>query len=366
MGLYLSILNMLKAQYELRYSYFLLFHVNHGDPQGFYPRSGIMLKKPTGVVPTYSHFHCLYCHQSAPLHISSSSYGSQRSRYPYPLKPPFRCFATDHSNSPKAASSQDPPWPDLRSPNAVPTPYQIFRLKKDSPYSKRRFYELVKIYHPDRNSIETGSSDTNVLSRSTKTERYRLIVTAHEILSDPVKRSAYDKSGAGWDGRPDHGAPKYTWGQNNDARWSGFDRNDSPFRNATWEDWEKWYQRGKAKQEPVYFSNGGFLVLVLTAVFLAGFEQSVRVGDYSSVFQRQVTKAHDDASKAIRQRKTESQGFGNKDERLKNFLRTRDPHGYGVTDLTEESCRKFLQEPELCMSKATKQIGRDHGQDLDS
>ena len=107
-------------------------------------------------------------------------------------------------------------------------------------------------------------------------------------------------------------------------------------------------------------------MLVLIAVFLTGFEQSVRVGDYSSVFQRQVSKAHDDASKAIRQRKTESQGFGNKDERLKNFLRTRDPRGYGVTDLTEESRRKFLQEPELCMSKATKQIGRDHGQDLDS
>ena len=325
-----------------------------------------MLKKSRVLVLVYSNFHCLYCHQPAPSHISSSSYRSQRTRYPYPPKPPFRCFATNHCNSPKAASPQDPPWPDLPSPNAVPTPYQIFRLKKDSPYSKRRFYELVKIYHPDRNSIESGFSDTNVLSRSTKTERYRLIVTAHEILSDPVKRSAYDKSGAGWDGRPDHGTPKYTWGRNNDAKWSGFDTNDSPFRNATWEDWEKWYQRGEAKQEPVYFSNGGFLVLVLTAVFLAGFGQSVRVGDYSSVFQRQVTEAHDDASKAIRQRKTESQGFGNKDERLQNFLRMRDPHGYGVTDLTEENNRKLLQEPEIQISEVTKQIGRDHGQDSDS
>ena len=233
-------------------------------------------------------------------------------------------------------------------------------MKKDSPYSKRRFYELAKIYHPDRNAHESGSSDTGVLPGSIKLERYRLIVTAHEILSDPVKRSAYDKSGAGWNGRHEYGAPEYTWGKN--TRWSGFDTNDSPFRNATWEDWEKWYQRGKAKQEPVYFSNGGFLMLVLTAVFLGGFGQSIRVGDHSNVFQRQVEKVHDDASKAIRRRRTESQGFGNRDERLQNFLRTRDPHGYGVVDPTEESYRKLLQEPEICMSEAINHRGHDHGQ----
>ena len=247
----------------------------------------------------------------------------------------------------------------------MPTPYDILGLKKRSTYSKRRFYELVKIYHPDRNGLESGYLDTDVLPRSIKTERYRLIVTAHEILSDPVKRVAYDKSGAGWDGRPEHDAPKYNWRQNNDARWSGFDTNDSPFRNATWEDWEKWYQRGKAKQEPVYFSNGGFLILVLTAVFLAGFGQSIRVGDYSDVFQRQVEKVHDDASTAIRQRRIESQGFGNRDERLQSFLRSRDPHGYGVTGPMQEGYRKLLQEPEMCMSEVINQKGHDHGRDSD-
>ncbi len=261
---------------------------------------------------------------------------------------------------------QNLPWPDLPSPNAMPTPYQIFGLKKTSPYSKHTFYELVKIYHPDRNGHESGSSDKSSLPGSVKIERYRLIVTAHEILSDPVRRSAYDKSGAGWDGRPEHGAPKYNWGQNSDTRWSGFDTNDSPFRNATWEDWEKWYQRGKTKQEPVYFSNGGFLMLVIAAVFLGGFGQSIRVGDYSNIFQRQVEKVHEDASKAIQQRRIESQGFGNRDERLQNFLRTRDPHGYGVTDPTEESYRKLLQDPEICMSEGINQRGHDQGQDSNS
>lgn len=324
-----------------------------------------MLKKPSVLLQNYSNLHCLYCPQSPPTHNSSSP-KTQRSKRFHPRNPLIRCFATLRSDNARTASLQDPPWPELPSPNVVPTPYEIFRLKKDSPYSKRRFYELVKVYHPDRHGHESQSSYPGGLSGSMKMERYRLIVTAHEILSDPVKRSAYDKSGAGWDGRPELGAPRYNWGQNNDPRWSGFDTSDSPFRNATWEDWEKWYQRGKTKQEPVYFSNGGFLMLVLTAVFLGGFGQSIRVGDYSLLFNQQVEKVHNDASKAIRQRRTESQGFGNRDQRLQNFLKTRDPHGYGITDPTEESYRKLLQEPEICMSEGINRRGHDHSHDGNS
>ena len=304
------------------------------------------------ILPSYSNFNCLYCHQPAIIHTSSSSPKSQRSRYLRRGKPPFRCFVNTPSNTSQAPSPKDPPWPDPFSPNAVPTPYQIFGLKKGSPYSKRRFYELVKIYHPDRNGFESESSNTESLPRSIKTERYRLIVTAHEILSDSVKRSAYDTSGAGWDGRPDHGAPEHAWGRNNGAKWSDFDANDSPFRNATWEDWERWYQRDKAKQEPVYFTNGGFLMIVLTTVFLAGFGQSTRAGDYSNVFQQQVEKAHDNASTAIRQCRTDSRELGNKDERLQNFLRSRGSHGYEATNLTEENYGN--------------QTARDHSRDPNS
>lgn len=325
-----------------------------------------MLKKSSTLFPIYSNSHCLFCHPSTAIQTSTSSPKSQRSRYLRLRRPPFRCFATVRSDNSPTSSPQNPPWPELSSPNAVPTPYQILRLKKDSPYSKRRFYELVKIYHPDRNGHDVGSSDTSVLPGSIKMERYRLIVTAHEILSDPVKRCAYDKSGAGWNGRPEHGAPKYSWGYNRETKWSGFDTNDSPFRNATWEDWEKWYQRDKAKQDTLHFSNGGFIMLVLAAVFLGGFGQSTRVGEYSNAFQRQAEKVHDDASKAIRRRRTESQGFGNRDERLQHFLKTRDPHSYGVADPTDKSYQKLLREPEICMNEDIQYRDHDHGQIPDS
>lgn len=116
-------------------------------------------------------------------------------------------------------------WPEVTSANKIPTPYQIFNQKKGSPYSKERFYELVKLYHPDRHDVSDG------LSYDTKLERYRLVVAANDLLSDPVKRGAYDCYGAGWNGAPDVRGPS-----GGGRGWSGGP--NGPSRNATWEDCE--------------------------------------------------------------------------------------------------------------------------------
>lgn len=324
-----------------------------------------MLKKPSAVYSSYSNFHTLSCFQSQSAYASAPQHRPQEPISSRPRRPHRRSYAAVRPG-PRQDRSNDLPWPKLPSPTAIPTPYQILRTKRGALYSKHRYYELAKMYHPDRHGHGNGQLDASSLSGAVKMERYRLVVSAHEILSDPVRRSAYDATGAGWNGRPEHGAIKYHWGQNKETRWSGFDTNDSPFQNATWEDWEKWYMRDKKKQEPVYFSNGGFLMLVITVVFLGGFGQSIRVGDYSDLFQRQVEKAHDDASKALRKRKTESIKFDNRDERLRNFLSSRDPHGYGVTDPTEEGYRKLLPEPEACLSDGINQRGKEYGVDHDS
>ena len=222
----------------------------------------------------------------------------------------------------------------------------------------------MKVYHPDRNGHDQCAAHILSLPGSVKTERYRLIVAAHEILSDPAKRKAYDKTGAGWNGRSEHDAIRYHWGSKGESKWSGFDTNDAPFRNATWEDWEKWYQRQSGKkQNPVFVSNGGFLSLVVTVVFFGAFGQSLRVDDYGNLFKRQAERVNDDASKFVRQRKAETQGFGNKDARLQNFLKVRDPYGYGIEDPREEQFKNLLPDPETCMSDEIQQQGQSHDRD---
>ena len=316
-----------------------------------------MLKKPSVILSSYHNAHCLYSSQPYSLNNPASPRNPSERTLSRRRDPWWKSYPSAHSTISYHDQQKNPPWPNLSSSLQGLTPYQIFDIEKGAPYSKQRFYQLVKIYHPDRNIHGNRHHDIRSLSGAVKMERYRLVVAAHEILSDPEKRAAYDASGAGWNGRPEHRAPRYHWASKDNNPWSGFDKNDSSFSNATWEDWEKWYQRDKVKQAPVYFSNGGFLVLVITVLFLGGFGQSIRIGDYSDTFKRQVEIAHDDASKALRQRKTESVGFGNKDERLQNFLKSRGPQGYGITDPVEEEYRKLLPAPETCMSDGIHQQG---------
>ncbi|MCJ1436474.1 hypothetical protein MMC27_005853 [Xylographa pallens] len=308
--------------------------------------------------------------------ILFSSYGSlQQLYYPYPTCPNLptqpqcpdttpklsrhRCwtasqkrnFADVKSDKGPSSGPHDLQWPKSDSATHVPTPYQIFRQQKGAPYSKRRFYELAKIYHPDKHVYKEDFSDANCISQAIKLERYRLIVAANDILSDPIKRRAYDAYGAGWDGRPEMGSTKEHWRHAHGKGWSGFDDNSSPARCATWEDWEKWYQRNaKGKQEPLYFSNGSFVILIIIFALLGGLGEISRAGKMSRSFLQQIEAVHDESSKDLQRRMRESQGFKNKDERVQNFLKTRDPVSYGVTDIREEGFRKLLPAPEICMS----------------
>ncbi|KAI4134172.1 MAG: hypothetical protein LQ347_001749 [Umbilicaria vellea] len=228
-----------------------------------------------------------------------------------------------------------------------PTLDRIFQQKRGAPYSKRRFYELVKLYHPDRKAPEQNPLSPGFLSPAVRLERYRLVVAANDILSNPAKRGAYDRYGAGWNGQPELGAPRHRWSKGAGTGWSGFQDNASPAQNATWEDWERWYRRdAKGKQEPLYFSNSAFISLIATFAALAAFGQATRVGDYSRTFLEQIEAVHEDCSKDIQRRRKETHTFTNKDERLQSFLRNRDTSRYAITDSTDAGYRKLLPPPE--------------------
>jgi DnaJ domain len=219
---------------------------------------------------------------------------------------------------------EDPTWPN--SPlHEVPTPYEIFRQKKAAPYSKRRFYELVKIYHPDRDIHQC--SYPGRASCKTRLERYRLIIAANEILSDPAKRRAYDRWGAGW-----HGMPQMTVSRNardparDDPAAKFYDDYATSANNATWEDWERWYRRrdGDARGVPRYVSNERFVGLVILFILIGGSLELGRAARMSAAFKEQVEARHAAVSEDLVRRRQALEDLGGKDARVQDFLRTRD------------------------------------------
>jgi curved DNA-binding protein CbpA len=293
-----------------------------------------MLKK-SGILLSCSNYHALL--PSGPISKTSPQHRSRA--------PQSRHYAMV-SDGPVRHNHGGLRWPEVTSANTIPSPYQIFNQKKGSPYSKQRFYELVKLYHPDRHDHD-GLHDG--LSYATKIERYRLVVAANDILSDPVKRGAYDLYGAGWNGQPDVAQDR-----SDGARGWGSAPN-GPSQNATWEDWERWYRReAEGPQEPRFVSNGAFVGLIVILAALGGIGQATRVGNYSMSFLEQRDALHDSVSKDLMRRRRETSSFGNREERIHTFLKQRDPVGYGITDPRDESYRKLLPAPEVCSSEDVK------------
>jgi len=216
----------------------------------------------------------------------------------------------------------DTPWPTALHP----TPYEIFSQSAAAPYSKLRFLELVKLYHPDRH--HHTSHDT--IPHRTKLERYRLVVAANSILCDPERRKLYDRYGAGWEGPPPSSSPPY--GNDGDTlrsadrAWRRKPNNAS--MNATWEDWEQWYERrdGREKQAPIFVSNGGFVGIVALLALIGGWGHVNRAGTNAAKLMDIREEEHVRASKVIRQRQTMSAGLS-KEDRVKFFLQQREGWG---------------------------------------
>jgi curved DNA-binding protein CbpA len=312
-----------------------------------------MLKKSTIVLSSYTSLQGIYTPSSPPTtpRCLNHRHTDKRKSVTRPPNQQYRNYAMTAGGYSRN-EHETLPWPEATAANAIPTPYQIFNQRKGSPYSKRRFYELVKLYHPDRHNID-GVSDS--IPYATKLERYRLVVAANELLSDPVKREAYDCYGAGWNGQPGIMGPRNAsdtaggWGDYAGRGWGG--GRGGPFQNATWEDWERWYARGeKAEQSPTYISNGAFVALIVMFAALGGVGQATRVGNYSMNFIEQRDALHDEMSKELMRRRRESNSLANRDERVHTFLKQRDPFGYGVTDPEEEAYRRVLPESEVCSS----------------
>lgn len=131
--------------------------------------------------------------------------------------------------------------------------YQVLDINKNASEQeiKTAFRKLARKYHPDVNS---GSD------KAAAEERFKEINEAYEVLSDPEKRSKYDRLGSNWrhgqewQPPPDmDGFQYYTWGNND-----GFQ--ESPFGASGFSDFfEILFGRGGSGDFSAFRQTGGRL-----------------------------------------------------------------------------------------------------------
>lgn len=285
---------------------------------------------------------------------------------PNPMPHPAPMSSTHSSSPPSSSDTPNLTWPAPGNPPRPPTPYAIFAQSPTEPYSKRRFYELVKLYHPDRlkhSPISLTHSPTEL------TERYRLVIAANVILSSPSKRALYDRSGHGWleafdvseayggkDGSYKYGT-HHRWRTDGSAAYN-WPVDQDPMYNATWEDWERWYRAevlrrrgnhrrypakgwrdyfssdgrrhaadGAAAQAPVYANNYAFISIVFLLAALGGAGQATRANgqaktrlERSQIVNDQTSKVLMEARQNTREQDSLQGQGGAKDRRIRRFL----------------------------------------------
>jgi hypothetical protein len=275
----------------------------------------------------------------SPLCYSPPTPGCSTSCRPHALTRTYAQHASSSSSSSHCGDA-DLSWPDPVHPHKTPTPYQILHCKRGDAYTKHRFYSLVKLYHPDR--CDTLSPIAH-LPRTTRLERYRLLVAAHTLLADDAKRRAYDAWGHGWTGH--HQTPSQTSADHWAPEQRHWPDGHDPIHNATWEDWERWYRRESGSTgEPrdMYMTNLAFVALVFSIVSLGGIVQGTRANTLTTSVMEHRDKMHKQASLELARSKHATMA-SDRDERIRTFLEHREAVNSG-----EHAYQRLLPPAETC------------------
>ncbi|KAL4906293.1 hypothetical protein BDW74DRAFT_140670 [Aspergillus multicolor] len=252
-----------------------------------------------------------------------------------------RLYATAPGNSPE----KDFSWPSTPSF----TPYDVIGQTRGAPYSKHRYYELVKIYHPDRPCNDHPLCKD--ITPEIRLQRYRIVVTAHEILSDSNRRAAYDATGMGWAFNPAPECRRRT-------------PNDPIYNNATWEDWERWYNRNNPKQETVV-DHKTFVIFVVLLFFMGAAVQASWITTVSTGYEDRLKELNEQSTRFLNQRRenTVKQMQGS-DAKVQHFLIRRDPSGFGLKGEEKGVYRDALNPLDNPTESGTKEEkGRQSAED---
>ncbi|EAW09728.1 J domain-containing protein [Aspergillus clavatus NRRL 1] len=263
----------------------------------------------------------LLCYGGLPSLIPSAS------PPPVSRRPWCRLYATAHD-----AHDRNFSWPSSSSF----TPYDIFRQDRGAPYSKSRFYDLVKAYHPDRPC--NGHPLCRNLTPEVRLQRYHLVVAAHEILSDPAKRAAYDQFGTGWNLHPSRGPHAHpSWAA------TGPGPHGSIFNNATWEDWERWHKRHQGKQQQIV-DHRTFVTFIFLLVLFGSAVQASWIGQLSTGYEDRLREVNEESVRLLAgRREATAKQMGSQKASVEHFLIRRDPSGFGLKGEEQPVYQEVLQ-----------------------
>lgn len=219
------------------------------------------------------------------------------------------------------ASNCHLPWPKSQ----FPTPYEIFHIDQAASQAaiKQRYYELVKIYHPDK--ISKPSALEN--------ERFHKIVAANDLLCDQNKRSAFDSYGIGWQWSGSGRHAKVYAGQMRGSRFDQYNRSRRA-NHAETAQWDHFYTGNKGSAgETRYTSNTNFVGFLVFLSTIGAVIQAARLGKASAEINERADKQHFNTARDLAESRRLARDLG-KEERRRLFLahRSGDAAGYGLED----------------------------------
>ncbi|WFC99538.1 hypothetical protein MYAM1_002283 [Malassezia yamatoensis] len=111
------------------------------------------------------------------------------------------------------------------------TPYDLLHIPKTATAVevKFAFYDRAKTLHPDRVAVDCKTEG----ERESRTEEFRQVVQAYELLKDPKTRAMYDRYGMGWGNT--HATTSYE-----NHRMNPWAQRNRPANPSEWEQWHMW------------------------------------------------------------------------------------------------------------------------------
>lgn len=181
-----------------------------------------------------------------------------------------------------------------------------------------------------------------------------------------MKRAAYDRFGVGWN---------YRTGATNEPAvppWARAGVNyghNAAYANATWEDWEDYYNRqeGRTQQST---DQRTFATFVILLALIGGTVQLSMIGRYNTGYEQRIREVNERSTRFLTGRRQGSvDQRPSTDTRVKQFLMHRDPTGYGLKEGEQKVYKEVLRNDETAsaagVNKAMQQADQAAGPRID-